>query len=161
MTIELYQKVHPRVCGEYLLLTGKVAVWKGSPPRMRGILATIPKICVLARFTPAYAGNINNARYVNSLLEVHPRVCGEYSWYIFLSASRVGSPPRMRGICTCTIDIPIPPRFTPAYAGNIQTNGLSRIRQKVHPRVCGEYVAEIFDEFWGSGSPPRMRGISL
>ena len=99
MTIELYQKVHPRVCGEYLLLTGKVAVWKGSPPRMRGILATIPKICVLARFTPAYAGNM----YMNNLT---------------LNAV-VGSPPRMRGIFCDKWAIAHTIRFTPAYAGNM------------------------------------------
>ena len=51
----------------------------------------------LNRITPAYAGKrkINPAE--NSILEDHPRVCGEKKLANFDEDSGKGSPPRMRG----------------------------------------------------------------
>ena len=50
-------------------------------------------------------------------------------------------------------------RFTPAYAGNIVVYFIIVSTEKVHPRVCGEYVSVISETVLSSGSPPRMRGI--
>ena len=68
---------HPRVCGEKAMSVAGAAVFKGSPPRMRGKgkCSDIKKHG--QRITPAYAGK----RFYEGLgimpEEDHPRVCGE------------------------------------------------------------------------------------
>ena len=126
---------------------------------MRGIFQPRSNATSYSRFNPAYAGNMLDDTYYDSADQVQPRVCGEYEVIQINIVSVIGSTPRMRGILILAINnIPIG-RFNPAYAGNILSDTTFFKQSKVQPRVCGEYVAEIFDEFWGSGSTPRMRGI--
>ena len=112
-------EVHPRVCGEYHFLHESNYLYSGSPPRMRGIYKQHRLFHLYNRFTPAYAGNIGRFFQGARFLEVHPRVCGEYSSKIQCVRSMAGSPPRMRGIYDKFIYSDTDSRFTPAYAGNI------------------------------------------
>ena len=153
-------QVHPRVCGEYFHFHCCSSLIVGSPPRMRGIFRLFIIDLAWLRFTPAYAGNIllESSRW--RIHKVHPRVCGEY---VSLSTSIyyiLGSPPRMRGIWKPLQHTTSYFRFTPAYAGNIIKMNIKTASIKVHPRVCGEYLATRKLYIFQSGSPPRMRGIS-
>ena len=65
----------------------------------------------------------------------------------------------MRGILLKNLEEILVIRFNPAYAGNIKTLVCSRIRFRVQPRVCGEYLNQIEDVWKMKGSTPRMRGI--
>ena len=47
---------HPRVCGENVPLSAGIVVLCGSPPRVRGKLATVSKTDLKGRITPACAG---------------------------------------------------------------------------------------------------------
>ena len=95
---EFTSRVHPRVCGEYVMNRRQAQVSEGSPPRMRGI-QTLSSTAEL-------------------LGVVHPRVCGEYVMSSAEIGVPFGSPPRMRGIPRESRSVTPIARFTPAYAGN-------------------------------------------
>ena len=49
-------------------------------------------------------------------------------------------------------------RITPAYAGKSKKLQFYRIRQRDHPRLCGEKLSHRLFHSAISGSPPPMRG---
>ena len=71
----------------------------------------------------------------------------------------VGSPPHPRGIYRVAAIVFMPPRFTPASAGNIRGELTKALDSEVHPRIRGEYsvVTQVFKGV--GGSPPHPRGI--
>ena len=93
------------------------------------------------------------------MVQVHPRVCGEYAEDLDICDTNTGSPPRMRGILSDQHSDSLRFRFTPAYAGNISDSLQNVIMCQVHPRVCGEYYKSLEICVFFIGSPPRMRGI--
>ena len=153
------QSVHPRVCGEQILLFAELVDIVGSSPRMRGTVnktvlrlqypAVHPRVCgeqidgcpiihTFTGFIPAYAGNRGRGRCLRSTAPV--------------------SSPRMRGTALRKARNESVQRFIPAYAGNRARSAVSQIadagfipayagnRAKfiparsvtpVHPRVCG------------------------
>ena len=108
---------HPRGCGENSVKKGEKAVSKGSPPRMRGKLASvlrvrgicgitpadagktvlIPRIQPRGRITPADAGKTVGLLEDLAGAEDHPRGCGENAIPHTRISAKIGSPPRMRG----------------------------------------------------------------
>ncbi len=120
---------------------------------MAGVVGGLP-----AWFIPAYAGNTVSPDPLMTLRAVHPRVCGEHSWFSVLAVITTGSSPRMRGtlrtICF-SMDFH---RFIPAYAGNTGSSLASASMASVHPRVCGEHYLKGLFERVIFGSSPRMRG---
>ena len=48
--------------------------------------------------------------------------------------------------------------ITPAYAGKSCASFCVVLREKDHPRVCGEKQDTLKFQPWVRGSPPRMRG---
>ena len=68
---------HPRGCGENGTHNGLARLKAGSPPRMRGKLDKILYIFRGKRITPADAGKTIYRNGVFSLLQDHPRGCGE------------------------------------------------------------------------------------
>ena len=149
---------HPRVCGEKSSAARAAWVKLGSPPRMRGKAGGLFLCMSLPGITPAYAGKSSMKDCFEHLNQDHPRVCGEKTTRHSLKRCGTGSPPRMRGkaahheVCVLVLGI------TPAYAGKRICCRLAAIRDRDHPRVCGEKL--ILDETYKakSGSPPRMRG---
>ncbi len=152
----------------------------GSPPRLRGIQVFFVLILGITRFTPAPAGNTANGPSPCPPATVHPRACGEYSFWAATNAPRRGSPPRLRGIPETSNLYRRSGGFTPAPAGNTPRPGRQPRPAAVHPRACGEYVPPklrpfIVERFTpapagntpahrsiadpSSGSPPRLRGI--
>ena len=47
---------HPRVCGEKGTAPQAPGHPRGSPPRMRGKAGSHPRMIIVVRITPAYAG---------------------------------------------------------------------------------------------------------
>ena len=93
--------------------------------------------------------------------EDHPRVCGEYHSRIDCFERCPGSPPRLRGIFFNGHSLLHLIRITPASAGNMFTNTVFNNDSGDHPRVCGEYLHSVIYCATMSGSPPRLRGISI
>ena len=70
-------QVHPRVCGEALVINTTPGQLTGPSPRVRGSLAIRQGHVVDAGSIPACAGKPFAGSRRAMVLRVHPRVCGE------------------------------------------------------------------------------------
>ena len=130
--------VHPRIRGEDYAPEHGIYTPVGSPPHTRGRLKQHQPGMVPGRFTPAYAGKIMGHTRHPALLGVHPRIRGEDPSCSPFYTRHSGSPPHTRGRLKSGIHDVIPGRFTPAYAGKIQSLRCQTISCQVHPRIRGE-----------------------
>ena len=94
---------HPRVCGEQTLITQLFKGVGGSPPRVRGTDSQSLAGYGYGRITPACAGNSFMAYSTAMLTQDHPRVCGEQVSFAACWHSRLGSPPRVRGTASSSM----------------------------------------------------------
>ena len=130
----------------------------GSPPRMRGKPRGHEGARHRGRITPAHAGKTSRTRKSRFSAADHPRACGENLLFFCHTTSRLGSPPRMRGKRSATINHGALLRITPAHAGKTGSRSGDNCRGADHPRACGENAEGIGCFPRHSGSPPRMRG---
>ena len=137
------QRDHPRVCGEKSPWKSRVAVWLGSPPRMRGKERAHQKRTPAARITPAYAGKSRKEKNYDQRKRDHPRVCGEKVAGKLARQVVEGSPPRMRGKERVEVQRWSRIRITPAYAGKRLLRPWLPPLYRDHPRVCGEKTKKI------------------
>ena len=108
---------HPRVCGEKPADYVGYKLAEGSPPRMRGKEFGSKRKEKTMGITPAYAGKREIVEIDKTIVQDHPRVCGE-KHQSFLSMNILqGSPPRMRGKVDNFRRGQTHPGITPAYAG--------------------------------------------
>ncbi len=133
--------VHPRVCGEHLMLA-------------RGDSIT-------DRFIPACAGNTVCIFANGAASPVHPRVCGEHRTRGFRSGPMCGSSPRVRGTRHRDRRDHDFDRFIPACAGNTSHGDVQARHPTVHPRVCGEHPRLYVRRPAHDGSSPRVRGTRV
>ena len=152
------RKDHPRVCGEQACAAASSREARGSPPRVRGTAEQSCFYGVNHRITPACAGNRPPINEPWADQQDHPRVCGEQKSLPTVAASRLGSPPRVRGTAPSTSPSPSAQRITPACAGNRQQLINSKAGRWDHPRVCGEQHYRAWQGGFALGSPPRVRG---
>ena len=68
---------HPRVCGEKTGLSSRISPCGGSPPRVRGKVATLTFFRLFSGITPACAGKSKFKNIFFHGCKDHPRVCGE------------------------------------------------------------------------------------
>ena len=88
---------HPRRCGENLPIQDKRLGTLGSPPQVRGKLTAHAGTHDVPGITPAGAGKTCFYNLPKHCLGDHPRRCGENHTRTADSATRVGSPPQVRG----------------------------------------------------------------
>ena len=117
-------RAHPRRCGEHSVRSPDVQSYTGSSPQVRGTFGREPRHGVAHRLIPAGAGNIRAGRYNCSVIEAHPRRCGEHSRELNLVHDQTGSSPQVRGTL-----LPVRPRglqrgLIPAGAGNMSRGRL-------------------------------------
>ena len=146
------------MCGEKI---DGPQVWytpMGSPQRVRGKEKPVLPVSAQQGITPACAGKSRQRHLLRPDARDHPRVCGERSARPEKSASKVGSPPRVRGKVEAPTAKAACARITPACAGKSETPRPSRYQLRDHPRVCGEKRVQRGDVDQCSGSPPRVRG---
>ena len=149
---------HPRVCGEKTMMAEALQSIGGSPPRMRGKEQRSPKPQDAGWITPAYAGKRTPPVEPKSLIQDHPRVCGEKNAFAADGKIHTGSPPRMRGKAGARLCATPYNRITPAYAGKRRRAADVAHNEWDHPRVCGEKTHIAWCKCRYTGSPPRMRG---
>ena len=152
------QPVHPRVCGELAASSTSSFKTHGSSPRVRGTPRNRHDSLLRHRFIPACAGNSPGCARRRPPWSVHPRVCGELEPGAFRPFAVDGSSPRVRGTRYPGRRADRPRRFIPACAGNSLRCHPTGLGPTVHPRVCGELVADVALDFKVSGSSPRVRG---
>ena len=129
---------HPRICGEKESKLQEIEDISGSPPHMRGKVATGRQTVCRCGITPAYAGKRGLRKRGSRNPADHPRICGEKASFINSRKLPLGSPPRMRGKDTTKPGGCQPLGITPAYAGKSATGRGTLILIQDHPRVCGE-----------------------
>ena len=149
---------HPRVCGEQSQTSSIRCCVPGSPPRVRGTVLIVAAACVLARITPACAGNRKSTGSPLKAFRDHPRVCGEQVKQAVYNRDEGGSPPRVRGTGSSGLLNGGVNGITPACAGNSPAPFPMRPTSGDHPRVCGEQRRALWAPRGGEGSPPRVRG---
>ena len=110
--------VHPRACGEQVVVIRLKRVRGGSSPRMRGTVHARRQVVSAHRFIPAHAGNRRGVITGHHASPVHPRACGEQGKYLSRAPAIGGSSPRMRGTDVRIADVAQFRRFIPAHAGN-------------------------------------------
>ena len=153
--------VHPRVCGEHMIVRAVTASGGGSSPRVRGTRHAEPAPDRSCRFIPACAGNTRSAPPTAAISPVHPRVCGEHLEGRMADVERDGSSPRVRGTLSARQCRGANRRFIPACAGNTWTPPGAVGPISVHPRVCGEHIEARRHATSPHGSSPRVRGTRL
>ena len=84
---------------------------------MRGKVITTFGLPLSYRITPAYAGKSRLYRQAVSVLQDHPRLCGEKVPPAFSVSEMSGSPPPMRGKARLRAVLLTLTGITPAYAG--------------------------------------------
>ena len=131
--------VHPRACGEHLVVVRVPFRQFGSSPRLRGTRRRVPGQLAIPRFIPAPAGNTAANAYGLMITPVHPRACGEHSSAVENIADRDGSSPRLRGTLVHYKKDQTIERFIPAPAGNTPAADTRQTDGSVHPRACGEH----------------------
>jgi len=154
----LLDTVHPRACGERVIILVGDGHAGGSSPRLRGTLPRHGAGIVQRRFIPAPAGNAAFAWRRRISASVHPRACGERVRSQQPTALIFGSSPRLRGTPGRGVPAKFGNRFIPAPAGNATCTTSPCSPPSVHPRACGERLAAFGREVAEVGSSPRLRG---
>ena len=108
---------HPRVCGEKKVMRGAKDKRMGSPPHVRGKESEKPDCDDKRRITPACAGKREIVEIDITIVQDHPRMCGEkrkdrLDYYV-----PQGSPPHVRGKGEIESYADECDRITPACAG--------------------------------------------
>ena len=69
---------HPRLCGDYWLVSNSRLYNPGSPPPVRGLRVGLAFITKKIRITPACAGTTMVVGFSFCPARDHPRLCGDY-----------------------------------------------------------------------------------
>ena len=89
--------VHPRRCGELLVINFQLFLNNGSSPQVRGTRVFVSVESVRFRFIPAGAGNSIHRSLTVAVFTVHPRRCGELNNNLSFILFYAGSSPQVRG----------------------------------------------------------------
>ena len=135
---KIFQKDHPRVCGEKPTSYCLPRHIMGSPPRVRGKVLGLPCLAIRFRITPACAGKRTVPELCAYTHKDHPRVCGEKVLRVKPPVDSAGSPPRVRGKDGELVVGAASTGITPACAGKRWLYPDPRKQRRDHPRVCGE-----------------------
>src|SRR6218665_2196425 len=114
------REVHPRMCGADLQDLKTSLRDGGSPPHVRGGCSVAGRKNASTGFTPACAGRMTSDSAYAALYRVHPRMCGADEYPPRQTATRMGSPPHVRGGSAHSPDKRFYRRFTPACAGRME-----------------------------------------
>ena len=140
------KKDHPRVGGEKHLFCRLHKLVLGSPPRGRGKACRYLLYPLLLGITPAWAGKRRRTAESRGTGRDHPRVGGEKSRVMSLSAAMLGSPPRGRGKGSRQHQRERGHGITPAWAGKSARRPTGSVRRWDHPRVGGEKSSAIMSQ---------------
>ena len=119
LLIDMVQQVqdHPRRCGENTRFDCRNIRNRGSPPQVRGKHDANGNVTSAKRITPAGAGKTSSLFFNFTVVQDHPRRCGENHFLSPLHSFGLGSPPQVRGKRIVGYAQPALHRITPAGAG--------------------------------------------
>ena len=146
------------MCGENLTHRLTAISDLGSSPRVRGKRGLTWNQLPLGRLIPACAGKTGVKIRYSTFRPAHPRVCGENSLGNVEAVRRSGSSPRVRGKRRAVTVETLRPGLIPAFAGKTVDQLRGLLRDRAHPRVCGENAGRAAADSFHAGSSPRVRG---
>ena len=130
---------HPRRCGEHVRSGHDSSSTAGSSPQVRGA----PRVAELAQevrgIIPAGAGSTCRVASSPSGSKDHPRRCGEHAEDYADRLADEGSSPQVRGARTRSARRARSQGIIPAGAGSTSCCSSDVIRERDHPRRCGEH----------------------
>ena len=153
----LHRRDHPRECGKNWPCHCDSCCCSGSPPRVREKLAIDASQVRSGRITPASAGKTHLGTLRLIQFQDHPRECGKNPLNTVISATNVGSPPRVREKHYLLLPSSTKNRITPASAGKTLIGSSSVPFPRDHPRECGKNIKKSPKTQLFLGSPPRVR----
>ena len=89
--------VHPRSCGDRVIVISKQSIRRGSSPLVRGSVQAEDRELGKHRFIPARAGIGHDYRLPLCNIPVHPRSCGDRKTRNINTIFNIGSSPLVRG----------------------------------------------------------------
>ena len=110
-------RITPAGAGKTRAFCGCYGAAEGSPPQVRGKQLVTRCNDKVPRITPAGAGKTYLKISFLSVLQDHPRRCGENAKNEPKQAHAVGSPPQVRGKLEFETRLPFESGITPAGAG--------------------------------------------
>ena len=110
----------------------------GSSPRVRGKAVRARLTYQQGRIIPAGAGKSLSGALSQSLLEDHPRGCGEKKGRSAQPSKKLGSSPRVRGKAEAARYLRDDLGIIPAGAGKSSQSPQAAFVLQDHPRGCGE-----------------------
>ena len=151
-------RVHPRVCGEAVVIAHDLPPARGPSPRVRGSRRPARHRRRYLGSIPACAGKPIQSYPRRLLTWVHPRVCGEAR----IGQQQIDAPrgpsPRVRGSRSQGRESGAARGSIPACAGKPGPWRARVTLTGVHPRVCGEAVDSGCGPRGRQGPSPRVRG---
>ncbi len=141
----------------YRILAAR-AYFHGSSPRMWGTHRLQQHADAVLRFIPTHVGNTLRCSGRSAPSPVHPHACGEHRTHRYLTASFIGSSPRMWGTPEAGRRKLEAHRFIPTHVGNTVGDPPTWAWRPVHPHACGEHGVADMGTFIPGGSSPRMWG---
>ncbi len=130
---------------------------KGSPPHARETHRFCFYHDVASGITPACAGNTNLDILECFCFQDHPRMRGKHAAMLTGCQWPPGSPPHARETPVRPQRCAVPPRITPACAGNTSWDLPHISLPQDHPRMRGKHSAPARPPASHGGSPPHAR----
>ncbi len=149
---------HPRGCGEQGVRGGRARLAEGPSPRVRGAVVPPEHRPDHLGTIPAGAGSSRGPPAARPPRRDHPRGCGEQQLKESTGSNRPGPSPRVRGAEPAALADPDVTGTIPAGAGSSRRQGVERVRDRDHPRGCGEQGSSQSVQVSGTGPSPRVRG---
>ena len=115
-----YVRDHPRMCGEHPHKRAHGQEARGIIPACAGSTS-----CPLRRCSAAWD---------------HPRMCGEHLAVMYVSGSKLGSSPHVRGAHVAQLNSTVTGEIIPACAGSTKGDCTNCTCLRDHPRMCGEHA---------------------
>ena len=152
---------HPRIRGEHVSPSSRMAMARGSSPHTRGAPMDFRDPRVVSGIIPAYAGSTVDWTMVTSRVADHPRIRGEHATSTATTNLGNGSSPHTRGAHRLPLDELTLERIIPAYAGSTCRRSRQLTASADHPRIRGEHEMTLHKNGLVVGSSPHTRGAPL
>ena len=151
--------IQPRVCGDYASVGHRLGHRADTTPRVRGLRIDPITIALDKRYNPACAGTTPVKVFRIFILQIQPRVCGDYKTHPRDLTPKADTTPRVRGLHDRAVLADSINRYNPACAGTTVLCHFSRPPNPIQPRVCGDYsiIIRHFDVV--PDTTPRVRGL--
>ena len=146
------------MCGETRCIALHLGNTQGLSPRVRGNPSCYGRSILYSGSIPTCAGEPSSASPSSRTSRVYPHVCGGTLTTAWLSPSRMGLSPRVRGNPSRDTIAASGHRSIPTCAGEPRWQIDRSYPKQVYPHVCGGTLRPSAMDWSPLGLSPRVRG---